>query len=123
MPDEAAHKLQETVDEIVGYSRRTRVLVERIRRLARWQIVLTVACLLVAAGAGYLYVRLHDDQVGNCQAANQSRMQQEKLWDTFLTLAAGPHPTPVVRAAELKLLNQGKETYVQVDCNARYPFW
>lgn len=119
MPDAAAHKLQETVDEIVGYRRRTRKLVFGL-------IAVTVASILAAAFAAYLFVRLHDSDIGNCVAGNQVRAQQEQLWDTLFVLAAkntsGP-PSAQSRKLTAEFLHDVKTTYAPVDCSVRYPFW
>jgi hypothetical protein len=119
MPEDAAHNLQRTVDEITGYRKRTRKLVTGL-------IAVTVVALLVAAGAGYLYVQLHDSQVNNCVIGNQTRAQQEQLWETLFALASKGSTSPP-SAQNLKLtaefLGDVKSTYAPVDCTKRYPFW
>lgn len=115
MAEAASHKLQETVAEIVG-----------IKRLVRWVLAVSIACVLLVALAGYLYFQLHDSQVSNCENGNQTRGQQEQLWDTLFALSAEDE-TSKPSAQTQKLLNEFlgdvKETYAPVDCAARYPFW
>jgi hypothetical protein len=119
MPEAAAHNLQRTVDEITGYRKRTRKLVGGL-------IAVTVVSALVAAAAAYLYIRLHDSNVNNCVAGNQTRTQQEQLWVTLFTLAAkgspGP-PTAKSRNLTAVFLHDVQVTYAPVDCASRYPFW
>lgn len=119
MPDAAAHKLQETVDEIVGYRKRTRKLVVGL-------VAVTVASLLAAGFAAYLFVRLHDSDIGNCFASNQVRAQQKQLWDTLFALAAknssGP-PSAQSERLTAEFLHDVATTYAPVDCIVRYPFW
>jgi hypothetical protein len=116
MPEAAAHKLQETVDEITGYGRRTRKLV--------WGLVsITFASVLLVVGTGYLFIRVHDSQLDSCTASNQSRAQQEQLWTTFLAIAAGPHPAPSVLPKLHELQHAVSATYTPVNCQARYPLW
>lgn len=119
MPDAAAHKLQETVDQITGYRKRTRKLVTGL-------IAVTAVSIAVAALAVYLFFRLHASQVDNCTAANQTRVQQEQLWDTVLALSAkNPANKPTAKTEQLSREFQGvvKKTYAPVDCSARYPLW
>lgn len=122
MPDAAAHKLQETVDEIVGYRKRT-------RKLVRGLLAVTVVSIAVAALAVYLFFRVHDSDIGNCLAGNQTRAQQEQLWDDLFTLSAENDNTahqkvPASTAKFLaEFLHDVKTTYAPVDCAVRYPFW
>lgn len=119
MPSDAASSLQRTVDEITGYSRRTRKLVRGLAAVAAVSVILL-------AVAGFLYYQLHGSQVSNCVAGNQTRAQQEQLWDTLFTLAARNTTSPPT-AQSLKLtaefLHDVKATYAPVDCAGRYPFW
>lgn len=119
MSEATSHSLQQTVDEITGYRRRTRKLVGGL-------VAVTAVSLLVAALACYLYVRLHDSQVGNCAAGNQTRMQQEQLWNTLFALAAKNSTSPQnAQSRELttEFLRDVKKTYAPVNCSTRYPFW
>jgi hypothetical protein len=119
MPEDAAHNLQRTVDEITGYRKRTRKMVIGL-------IAVTAVSLLVAAFAVYLYIRLHDSQVGNCIAGNQTRVEQEQLWDTLFALAAkndSRSQTAQSRKLTAVFLHDVQVTYAPVDCTARYPFW
>lgn len=113
MPEAAAHNLQKTVDEITGYSRRTRKLVIRA----------AVVAIILFILSGFLYVRVHQSQIDNCTASNQTRMQSQQLWNTFITVVAGNHPSLVVSQAEAKILGDVAATYAPVNCAARYPFW
>jgi hypothetical protein len=112
----AQSELRKTVDKITGYRERTRKLVIGIA-------VVAVAAVLVAAGCGYLFLRLHDSQVNNCVAGNMTRAQQGQLWVTFIDVVAGSHPTLVVRRAEDLILRDVAATYAPVDCSDRYPLW
>jgi hypothetical protein len=116
MPEAAAHALQRTVDEITGYRKRTRKLVAGL-------IAVTVIAVLVAVGCGWLFIRQHDSQVGNCADNNQTRAQQKGLWIDFISIIAPPHPTAAVRKAEDLILRDVTATYTPVDCSGRYPLW
>jgi hypothetical protein len=112
VPEAAAHKLQDVVDDITGYKRRT--------RWWRW------GTALVAVAAVLLYVRVHQSQIDNCVAGNQTKVQQAQLWDTLFDLAAkgstGP-PSAQTQKLTAEFLGDVKATYAPVDCAARYPFW
>lgn len=122
MPDATAHKLQETVDEIVGYRKRT-------RKLVRGMLAVTVVSITVAALAVYLFFRVHDSDIGNCLAGNQTRGQQELLWENLFALSAANNaashqkPPPSTAKFLAEFLHDVKTTYAQVDCSTRYPFW
>jgi hypothetical protein len=119
MPEQAAHKLQETVDQITGYSRRT-------RRLVRGLVAVTVACVVLVVFVAFLYVRLHENQVSNCQAGNQAKVQQVRFWGEVLSLSARSSKTPPTPQEESTLkvvLHDVAVTYAPADCAARYPFW
>jgi hypothetical protein len=116
VPENAAHQLQRTVDEITGYSRRTRKLVLGLA-------VTTVLGIAIAAFVAFLYVRLHDSQVSACAGGNQTREQQARLWRDVVGLAVGPHPAPAGMAFRQKTLQDVAKTYAPVDCDRRYPFW
>lgn len=119
MPEDAAHSLQRTVDEITGYRRRT-------RKLVRGLIAVTAVSVLLALASAYLYVHQHDSNVGNCSAGNVTRTQQEKLWDTLFALASkgrtGP-PSAQTRQLTAEFLGDVRATYRPVDCGRRFPFW
>lgn len=113
---EAAHSLQRTVDEITGYGRRTRKLVIRAAAVA---VVLFILF-------GFLYFRLHQSQLDNCAAGNQTRMKQEQLWNTVFTLSAQSSSTPQTaqtRKLTAVFLHAVQVTYAPVNCAARYPLW
>lgn len=116
MPEDAAHNLVKTVDEITGYGRRTRALVIRA----------AVVAVVLFTLSGFLYVQVHDSQLNNCNAGNVSRTQQKQLWETLFALAskgsASP-PSAESRKLTAEFLGDVKATYVPVDCAARYPFW
>lgn len=120
MSEAAAHSLQKTVDEITGYRKRT-------RKLVRGLIAVTAVSVLLAAAAAYLYIRQHDSNVNNCLAGNQTRIQQEQLWNTLFALASkntgGTPPTAKTVQLTQEFLHDVKKTYAPVDCSARYPFW
>jgi hypothetical protein len=119
MPEDAAHSLQRTVDGITGYRRRT-------RKLVGWLAAVTAASLLVAGFACFLYIRLHDSNVGNCAAGNVTRAQQKQLWGTLFTLASentSSPPSAQSRKLTAEFLGDVKATYAPVDCSSRYPFW
>jgi hypothetical protein len=120
MSEAASHNLQRTVDEITGYRKRTRKLVIGL-------IAVTVVAVVLAVAAVYLYIRQHDSNVGNCVAGNQTRIQQEQLWNTLFTLASkntsGTPPTAKTVQLTKEFLGDVKKTYAPVDCGARYPFW
>lgn len=119
MPDAAAHKLQETVDQITGYRKRTRKLVIGLTAV-------TTVSILVAVLAGYLFIRLHDSDVGNCLASNQTRAQQQQLWnDLFALSAKNATVKPTAKTVQLtnEFLGDVRRTYAPVDCSVRYPFW
>lgn len=119
MPDAAAHQLQKTVDEITGYRKRTRKLVIGLAAV-------TVIAVLVAVAAGYLFIRLHDSQVGNCVVGNQTRGQELQLWDTLFALserAAASKPSAKTVALTNEFLRDVKTTYAPIDCSTRFPFW
>jgi hypothetical protein len=119
MPDAAAHKLQETVDQITWYRRRTRKLVVGL-------IAVTAVSILVAALAVYLFFRVHDSDVGNCAAGNQTRAQQLQLWNDLFVLSAEDataRPTAKTQRLVGEFLGDVKKTYAPVDCSKRYPFW
>ncbi len=119
MPDAAAHKLQETVDQITGYRKRTRKLVIGLTAV-------TAVSIAVAALAVYLFFRVHDSDIGNCLASNQTRAQQLQLWnDLFALSAKNPASKPTAKTEQLsrEFLADVKRTYTPVDCTARFPFW
>ena len=119
MAEAASHKLQQTVDEITGYRKRTRKLVNGL-------IVVTAASVLLAAAAVYLFIRQHDSDLGNCTAANVTRAQQEQLWNDLFTLsaqAATTRPTARTRKLTSEFLGDVRVTYRPVDCTTRYPFF
>lgn len=119
MSEATSHSLQQTVDEITGYRRRTRKLVGGL-------VAVTAVSILVAAFACYLYIRLHDSNVNNCVAGNQTRAQQVQLWNTLFTLAAknsSSPPTAQSRELTSEFLHAVKVTFTPVNCSTRYPFW
>jgi hypothetical protein len=119
MAEAAAHRLQETVDEITGYRKRTKKLVLGLAAAL-------VVAILVAVGCGYLFIRLHDSDVGNCTAGNQTRAQQLQLWDDLFALSAQDatsKPTAKTQRLTGEFLDDVKETYAPVNCSTRYPFW
>lgn len=116
MAEAASHKLQETVDEITGYRKRTRKLVIGL-------ITVTVLSVLAAAASVYLFIRQHDSDVGNCTAGNTTRVQQAQLWHDVISLAVGPHPVPLALAFEQKTDQDVAQTYAQVDCSVRFPLF
>lgn len=119
MPDAAAHKLQETVDQITGYRKRTRKLVVGL-------IAVTAVSIAVAALAVYLFFRVHDSDIGNCLASNQTRAQQLQLWNDLFTLSAKnatSKPTAKTEQLAREFLGDVRRTYAPVDCSVRYPFW
>lgn len=119
MAEAASHKLQETVDEITGYRKRT-------GRLVRGLMAVTVVSVLLAAAAVYLFVRLHDSDLGNCTAGNQVRAQQQQLWYDLFTLSAqdgNSRPTAKTRQLTSEFLGDVRMTYQPVNCTTRYPFF
>jgi hypothetical protein len=119
MPEAAAHKLQETVDEITGYSERTRKLV--------WGLsAVTAACVLLVVLVALLYIRQHQNQLSNCQSGNQTKAQQAKFWGEVLDLSvknSKAPPTPQEQRVLAVFLHDVAVTYAPLDCDARYPFW
>jgi uncharacterized membrane protein len=120
MPEAAAHRLQEIVDQITGYRQRTRKLVIGL-------VAVTAVSVLLAGAAVYLFIRQHDSQIDTCNAGNQVRAQQEQLWETLFALSAeanrGKPPDAQGQKLTAEFLHDVKVTYAPVDCAQRYPFW
>lgn len=119
MAEQAAHNLQQTVDEITGYRKRT-------RKLVRGLIAVTAVSLLVTALVVYLFIRLHDSDVGNCMASNLTRAQQEQLWNDLFSLSARAStgkPSAKTQQLTSEFLGDVRKTYAPVNCSVRYPFW
>lgn len=119
MPEEAAHALQRTVDEITGYRKRTRKLVAGLTAV-------TAVSIAVAALAVYLFFRVHDSDIGNCLAGNQTREQQLQLWNDLFALSAkstASRPTAKTEQLTREFLGDVRKTYAPVSCSVRYPFW
>jgi hypothetical protein len=119
VPDAAAHKLQETVDQITGYRKRTRKLVVGL-------VTVTAVSVVVAALAVYLFFRVHDSDIGNCTAGNQTRAQQLQLWNDLFALSAqdaAGKPTAKTERLTGEFLGDVRKTYAPVNCSVRYPFW
>lgn len=113
----AGRSLQETVDDIVGYRRRTRKLV---RALA----AITVIAVLGILASGYLYVRLHDSEIGNCQDGNVTKAQQRQLWNDVISLASrGRAPDARGKRIDAGIEHDVNVTYAPANCDGRYPFF
>jgi hypothetical protein len=148
MPEEAAHQLQQTVDEIVGYSRRTRALVANIRRLVIGLAVEAVLCLAVTVIVIILLISyrdqgtalrnqtaalqqqaaaLHKSQLANCALSNETKAKELTLWHDLFTLSAQNNNASgqKVPASTAKFLEQFlgdvNTTYAPLNCAKLYP--
>jgi hypothetical protein len=147
MPEEAAHELQRTVDEIVGYSRRTRKLVANIRKLV---IALAVEAVLGVAVTVIVIIllisyrdqgtalrqqtftvqqqatALHKSQLANCALSNETKAKELTLWHDLFTLSAQNNNASgqKVPASTTKFLEQFlgdvNTTYTPLDCAKIY---
>lgn len=78
-----------------------------------------VAVLAVQAGNNSSATeRNHDTQVATCEAANQSRRDNQALWNFFITLAVPDvsKAPPATQEAVAKLERKLDLTYAQRDC-------
>lgn len=121
---EIASRLETTLSEQV---------VPKLNAVLQWRrrfvIGLTIGIgiiLLYLGFVSFLYVRLHDSQIDNCRSSNQTRTAQEQLWVTLFDLAARDdtrQPSAQAKRLTDEFLADVRETYAQVDCTTRYPFW
>lgn len=118
MPEATAHQLQRTVDEITGYSRRTRKLIWGLALSIVIDIALTVIIAFLTASALNANSTLHKAQLTACGIGNQSRLQQIRLWDEVLAVSkpANAHEAQVDRQFRAFV----STTFAPVDCAKLY---
>jgi type II secretory pathway pseudopilin PulG len=137
MPDAAMHKLQQTVDEIVGYRRRTRKLVVGL-------LAVTAVSLALAVVVSILYVSsldqaaalrtqtaalrtqtaaLHSAQLANCAVSNGIKAKETALWHTLFTLSeldATSKPSAKTLRLTALFLHDVDTTFPQLNCAKAY---
>lgn len=119
MPDQAAHQLQKTVDEITGYSRRTRKLIWGLAVSLALDITLSVIIAILSVSALSASSAVHRSQLAACAIANQTRVQQIQLWQFVITLS---QQQPDANKAELRTFEAYlHKTFGSVDCRKLYP--
>lgn len=115
MADDARSSLQRTVDEITGYSRRTRKIIWGLVISIVLDVALTVVIGFLTASALHANSTLHESQLNACALTNQSRAENLGLWDYLFHLAGGAK-TP----ADKLLLARVDKTFAPEDCAAIY---
>lgn len=95
-------------------------------------VVLFILSVLLAGGAYWLSVRAVQGEVASrasvvqlCQAGNDSRTQQEALWEHIVAIsAAPPHQTPAQarrrQAVIAAFLAYVRQAFAPRDCTAKY---
>jgi hypothetical protein len=131
MPEAAAHELQRTVDEITGYSRRTRKLVWWLAALGAVALALGVVVTVLAistsnqaAALSRTTTDLHSAQLSNCALSNSIKARETALWHTLFTLAsegAPGKPSAETQKLTAEFLGDVDNTFTQVNCAKAYP--
>lgn len=143
MPESAKSELQRTVDEITGYTERTRGMVHRQQLLVR--IVAAVAVVALALGVVVILLfigsqdqsatirqeqtalrqeqtALHESQLKNCGLSNTTKAKEQALWNELVTLSVASSgrltsgQKSVVQAFERDVTT----TFAPLDCEKLY---
>ena len=126
MPERAAHELQHTVDEITGYSKRTRKLVFGLVAVSVLVTATAVIAIVVAINSMHQNTAItaqaraiHQAQLNACDIGNQGRTAQIRLWNFVISLSAkSPNSSPAtLRTFEAFVT----KTFRPVDCRKLYP--
>jgi hypothetical protein len=124
--DDARSSLQKTVDEITGYSKRTRKLMWGLAVSIILDITLTVVLGFVSADALSANAALHSSQLVSCANGNIFRTDQDTIWRDFIGLIAKPSAgEPAAQVARTDKLAASFLTYVTrvnhaINCTALY---
>lgn len=104
------------------------------RKAARWtkiQVrILGAVCALMLAVVGILGAvlgqqaaftnQLHSEVVQSCQAGNQQRAQEIKVWDTFIDLILKGNTSPQAAQEGAEFKSYISQVYAPRDCQQAY---